>query len=1209
MKSQPIKNSQLHRILLLLCMFGPIAGGVASAQSPILEKMFKPLKRNGHPPVTHSDPAVEELAKNLDWLEHQLEQWGSIVPKTPDIWGDARLTKYRREVEEVLEENVRTFDESRISATSRLTDRASLENELMLEPIATTSGSTSSSSSSAQSNSTTASAASATSASASGGSTPTTASNETNSSGKTLGLEQIEYLDQLKRYLDHLNELRRINEGDDISDSPGYALNLVRVPISVMPGQRTREGFGAEATLTVQPVYDDRLLPNTFKDLVINDVIDQLAIPVTQLLNRDRELAKYLLEKNDPERIIEQYKTIAVKQNYFIYKDKCVNELLEQMISDGEIDIRFYTFIDKSGKLKAIPHDIESITQFAKEINEINERFLTQKKTKIEKNKTDLDLLTLADLAYRENPVKGSLNDAIGNLGNASKSQIFKELNIEGNSPQGAVGEEELKNWAIGKLPKNSDENVDISKLDQKLESLRSDLKNLQCPDESTLIEKVRLQGGSEFQKAADRLRQFDRSIIANQNSRRSTLPFPPRHLADNLGEDSIECIITSIVLAFHEDVINRRIIHLTDVQAFLREELAAAYELLSQPDLASVWLEAEASESRLARYIRLRDLACIDRERQMFLSQSAELEEGVHQGLNDLNSMEPSLCASPQDCTTRALAWALYVESMLLNERLKESMRETLGEGQCAETLAFFGPNPNPEACAQFNRYVSARWPIHVFTVDPVVSEQNISVSSQIYRDAQLKVLASFSGGAVSGSNATRLLRQIQRDMATIDLNRTVVGFAHGDQTFGWRFYPRFQVAPVEGNAKVLFRDLIAGGPSDEHLLRSRRIEPGMRECVAIVVMPSFVGRATIDSRSSWFRLDSPKHSAMSHQESVQYSRSIETMKYHAQACVRCPELYREGEVSRLMTRVDQLSHQLPMQSLSFPVPTENTLGGFEIFASGTRELAPELLGWYGAPGYSTDEGAHFFLAGDNFSVHQTSLIAGNQVIQSESIRMLSRQILEVKLPKNLPFVTDIRMNGADEDTYAGYIDLHLATPYGVSGHLLIPVLKSEPPPPVDNTPVLQDTAPVIHLYYSEKNGVCQIVQIAPCDLPIAQIATNANGIPGGVPATITMKPASDQGVLKPVTFAPISPDRNAVYNLQGTSVMDAAAPKGPLFVSLEEYGNWLLKCPDGNCDSMDGSSVALSFTAEIAFGDASPIKAKGKSHLILVLKKLPSK
>ena len=41
---------------------------------------------------------------------------------------------------------------------------------------------------------------------------------------------------QKKRYLDFLNQIRRENEGDDTADSPGYSLNLVRIPVSVLPG-------------------------------------------------------------------------------------------------------------------------------------------------------------------------------------------------------------------------------------------------------------------------------------------------------------------------------------------------------------------------------------------------------------------------------------------------------------------------------------------------------------------------------------------------------------------------------------------------------------------------------------------------------------------------------------------------------------------------------------------------------------------------------------------------------------------------------------------------------------------------------------------------------------------------------------------------------------------------------------------------------------
>ncbi|MCU0714447.1 MAG: hypothetical protein MUC43_20545, partial [Pirellula sp.] len=42
--------------------------------------------------------------------------------------------------------------------------------------------------------------------------------------GGTLGLEQTQMIDQLNRYVQHVNQHRRINEGDDTSDAPGYAL-------------------------------------------------------------------------------------------------------------------------------------------------------------------------------------------------------------------------------------------------------------------------------------------------------------------------------------------------------------------------------------------------------------------------------------------------------------------------------------------------------------------------------------------------------------------------------------------------------------------------------------------------------------------------------------------------------------------------------------------------------------------------------------------------------------------------------------------------------------------------------------------------------------------------------------------------------------------------------------------------------------------------
>jgi len=62
----------------------------------------------------------------------------------------------------------------------------------------------------------------------------------------------------------------------------------------------------------------------------------------------------------------------------------------------------------------------------------------------------------------------------------------------------------------------------------------------------------------------------------------------------------------------------------------------------------------------------------------------------------------------------------------------------------------------------------------------------------------------------------------------------------------------PRFQTPDTESNATVLFRDMLIGGPNKDALLRERQLEPGIRDCVAIVIMPSFVPNVTCDATSN---------------------------------------------------------------------------------------------------------------------------------------------------------------------------------------------------------------------------------------------------------------------------------------------------------------------------------------------------------------------
>ena len=80
---------------------------------------------------------------------------------------------------------------------------------------------------------------------------------------------------------------------------------------------------------------------------------------------------------------------------------------------------------------------------------------------------------------------------------------------------------------------------------------------------------------------------------------------------------------------------------------------------------------------------------------------------------------------------------------------------------------------------------------------------------------------------------------------------------------------------------------------------------------------------------------------------------------------------------------RVHQLDQTLPMQSMQVQLPFENTSGGFELFNRGVTDLAPELVGWYGAPGIDPSGGTTLFLVGKAFSVNGTQVIAGGRAGQ----------------------------------------------------------------------------------------------------------------------------------------------------------------------------------------------------------------------------------
>ena len=904
------------------------------------------------PPPPSDDPCLEDLAKQMDWLEHHLACYGTVVAKQPDVWGQSRLTRARLEYEEEMRKQIGLFTE-RTTASIRRSDQAYLGMALALQSASgrrrTTQDVAVPDATGSASVINTIQGLIPTGNESAGRADPVVIARTApfamppNPAGfqfddAPLSLEPTVHLDQLSRYLNHLNELRRVNEGDDSSDAPGYSLNLVRIPVSVTPGSRTRKGHGAEITVIAEPCLGDDLLPTTFRSLVINDLVDVIAPALTWAVN-DRDCLAWA-------------ETIVA--------------------GDGRIASR-----------KALPEEAQSRERWG---------------------------LPRAEPSHR----------------------------------QGVMAA---------------------------MQSLRAKLPTI-TP-----------------------------SSAPSMKTRRSRLPIPSSQLADVAGIGQMAILIhdTHAALVNHPD--SRPCIGYLEVRGHLAEELEAAYDFLALDARRHVWQELPGwNLAALVRSRQARDLAAA--RCRFFAAIGTGGEDGIElighvadaDGPNVTGTDEAGICCEdPQPTTpicrttTAVLAWAILVESSLLNERLLADTREAAtargqaaGPGGCGGP--FYGPDPPPEARAAFADYVRTRWPIRVFALDPVSNEQNVDDSYARRRELQIAMAMASATGPLNAQAMQRYTRRLELDMATVALNKTAVGFAHGSDTFGWRFYPRVQTPPTRGTLATL-GETVCGGPSSDADLAQRQLEPGQRECAAIIVMPAFVPWITLDVRTNWFSLTHPKQIDPGMSQTLTLSRAVHSMRTTAQACSRCPGPHAADSLPQMMRMIDQLERKLPVQTLQAQIPHENTSGGFELFNSGISDLAPELLGWYGAPGVDPTTVTSLFLVGKGFSVHDTRVIAGGRPAR---FRLLSREIIQVDIPSGAATVPwlpptvatarsatrglvlasaaeplpepsvapplagacatcgDPALDTCESDcNRREAVEVHLATPYGVTGSLFVPVAR----------------------------------------------------------------------------------------------------------------------------------------------------------------------
>ena len=387
--------------------------------------------------------------------------------------------------------------------------------------------------------------------------------------------------------------------------------------------------------------------------------------------------------------------------------------------------------------------------------------------------------------------------------------------------------------------------------------------------------------------------------------------------------------------------------------------------------------------------------------------------------------------------------------------------------------SLSFYEKEPSPEAEEAFENYVRTRWPMIVFALDPSVDQQNIADAYSLRRDLQLALAFSFSTGKINFSQLDRYNRKIEQDAETIALNRTVTSFSYGNDTFGWRFYPRYQNPPAErSNLQTISNLLIRGGSlGRNYQMNNSKLEAGLRELTAVIIMPSFLERVRFDVTGNWFPLHDPNEMAVPTARMIEQGRKVMLLRQSLETPEIC-EHYRPEDLERLKTRVDQVESMLPMQTRRVQVPYENTLGGFQLFTPGSTALVPEIIGFEGIESVEEGKPTDIMIFGKHFSLHETKVVVGGKVLVPDDatpattkslgntqVDIVSREMIHLKLPGDVRS-TMIR-NVVDKDLArteglkpTPYVELYLGTPTGLSNRLLIPFKPKQKAPSATTEP-----------------------------------------------------------------------------------------------------------------------------------------------------------
>ncbi|MCO8123075.1 hypothetical protein NHH03_15110 [Stieleria sp. TO1_6] len=952
--------------------------------------------------------SVVSLAKEVTEIEDAIRRDGSITVKQPDVWGDTSLTHFIQEYDREMAKSVDAFEatlQAYIARSDALEVQSSTtlglagtEGEVnVIPPNATRTAATATEKAQLQLS---VDASKPIEISEADFKKLVDLAQGVKLAGSTnagVGVEPTELERQKSTYINVNQALRRRNMGGDTARAAGYGLYKFRVPVSVLPGRETHEGYMALASMRARLHIDEANVRNAFPKMFIADLVDAVAPRIRATWD----------ERTQQEKDRDAYVANLKSQLASIEKlNKTLN--LESVEKYSEL-------------LDAVINKVDSVLACGSQ------------------NQSMIDLV--AELAFAGDLVA----DAVGTQCKLAADLNPDRVNCLANSCQ--LSQIMADNQANGA-------NL-LSLIDVEPSQITDALRQIECnKDTANRIAanmKITLEGNGGFLNAPSGASLSQLTVRTREKLLERTLRKPesvvqekaiaaidtapshsqtPENAADLRGDVDYPIVLINqntydvdsvrlVAKRYFDENGHTSAPKMRELREFLTEyffkvhiALEESKKYVEHADLISTFAEAtERGESVDATRIR-------------------PLQRG-----NWRNRMLPEYSSE-----FVSISWLVASQAGVTDRNMKRLLRDLRRQGKISEesclesdanTFYFFAYEINPDTTLRLWRtMVEGAFPIHVFALDPQVEEQNSFDVLNRRRELQTALAISVSKGRFGLGQRIAASRALGLDIATIDLNRTIVGFTHGNDTFGWYFRPRVQTPPTESsNIAALARTIWSTGPTERYDLRHRQLEPGVRECEVLVVMPSFVTRVDFDITTNWEKLTKPGVTKRSYEEMIALGARVHQAQNRL--CSFCDEqCVRPGDSARLISRVEQLEKMLSLQTHTSSVPYEFGMSGTDLFSRGDKQLRPVLYDYYGLDFVSTEDNnvQEFFVSGRNFHPTLTHVVLGgveSDTMGTDEVEVLSRELIRV------------RIAGLKEELSGDKFHLRVGTPSGLSNRL----------------------------------------------------------------------------------------------------------------------------------------------------------------------------